>query len=186
MTVNLMDIAVYETLTPGVIALVSQGDKFVQVLYTKSVIKLLARITDELTTNCYGNREIQEKYNKGELELLLLEKVDLSGVESPVIQDLILRHKAKLNTDVLLVDGYNVASVYNPVNMKVEAVFPHARRGGPQVELRIARGKRYYVQQFFPLMGDAEAYIKNTDLIQILKDTGGCQVMFKKPVVPVD
>lgn len=179
---NLMDCVVYETLASGIVALVSQGDKFVQVLYTKSVIKLLSRITDELATNCYGNREIQERYNKGELEILLLEKVELSDVASPVIQDLILRHKAKLQTEKLLNDGYNVVSIYNPVKMSVEAVIPHARRGGPQVELRIARGKRYYVQQYFPLMSDAEAYIANTDFIQILKDTGGVQVMFKKPV----
>lgn len=171
---ELLELSVKEVLQPGVIALVSQEGMICQVLHSRSIVKLLGRLIDELEGNRYRNRVIQEKYNIQALEIKLLGFVDISDVESVHIRDLILRQVALDYCKELHGLGYTLVNNAPPVEFKVKSVLEsRARAKSPQVVLSIARGTRYFVQKGFNTVAEAEAYIASTSIVQVLKDTLG-------------
>lgn len=184
---DVLNTPVKELFTAGIIAFLVKGVKVAQVMHTSSVVRLLGRIEEELSTNKYRNREIQDRYNKGELELLLLERVDLSGIDNADVKDLTLRYKSLLHCNALRALGYVIVNSYNPVSITAKAVIENPRRSkAPQVLMSIARGKKYYVQKLFASMFEAESYVKNTDILQIIHDTGGVQYPFVTPEMGLD
>jgi hypothetical protein len=171
---DLLSLSVQDVLKPGVIALVSQEGMVCQVLHTRSIVKLIGRLIDELEGNRYRNRVIQEKYNIQALEIKLLGYVDVSGIDSIHIKDLILRQASLGYCKQLHGLGYTLANNAPPVEFTVKTVLEsRVRAKSPQVAVTIARGTRYYVQVGFNSMAEAEAYVANTDILQILKDTAG-------------
>lgn len=188
--INLLDVPIKETFRPGIIALVSQEDKTIQIVHSRSIVKLLARIADDLVSNKHSNRLMQEKYNLGQLGIVLLENVDFDDrvISSNVgIRDLILRHKSNLHAEALRTQGYTIANAYNPVSFDIKCVILSRRRAtGPQVRIKITRGTKYYVQKLFDTVTEAEEYIKNTDMIMMLSDTNGSLKPFKLEVAPVN
>lgn len=176
---DLLSLSVSEVLKPGVIALVSQEGMLCQVLHTRSIVKLLGRLIDELESNEYRNRVIQEKYNSRNLEIKLLGYVDLDDVVSINIKDLILRHKSLDYCKQMFEAGYTLLNGAPPVEFTVKSSIEGPKRNRcPQVKVSIARGTKYFVQKPFNSVSEAEAYINSTDVVQVLKDTLG----YKSPM----
>lgn len=183
---DVLSLTVREALGPGVVALVSQGDMCCQILHTRSMVKLLSRLMDDLESNRYRNREIQDKYNKGLLELRLLDTVSIiETIEAITIKDLILKYAVLIETSRLQSNGYRVIPNGPPVDITAKAVvagkFKHRTI---QVSVTLARGTKYFVQKVFLSLDEARAYLASTDLVQVLIDTKGVILPFK-PEIPV-
>lgn len=171
---DLLSLSVKDVLQPGVVALVCQEGMVCQVLHTRSIVKLIGRLIDELGSNKYRNRVIQEKYNIQALEIKLLGVMDTSSIESMHIKDLMLRQASLSYCKQMHELGYTLVNNAPPVEIRVKAILENRIRArSPQVAVTIARGTRYYVQVGFNTMAEAEAYIANTDILQILRDTAG-------------
>lgn len=184
--INILSMSVSDINTAGIMALVSNdgsSPKQALVFHAKSVLRTMGRLLEELDNNKYRNREIQEKYNRKEIDIVLLSSVDLSSVPNDDVKDLLLRVKTLEECTKLHEHGYELLNVYAPINLEVKTeIVPRYWAITPQVVVQTARGKKYYVQKLFKDMSEAEAYMTVTSIDQVLKDTDGIKKPYKEPV----
>lgn len=172
----ILTLPIIELLSPGLIGLVNIETKRVQVIHTRSMAGFIDRIYYELDNYTYKTPEIQQSYNNNKLELVLLSKIDLTGID-PSLFPLVMRYKQNEECERLASLGYSV--IWAPNALKLHSQVVLLRGYPPQVKLTTARNNTFFVQKQFDSIDDAEKYNKETHIFNIMLDTKGIDSPYK-------
>lgn len=174
---NILKLPFHELLSPGVMAARDVVTGKLQLLSSTSLVTLLLRTINSFNEGSFQNRELQQSFSRGEIELLLISTFELPDGLTEGTRPLVVRLKSREQEEILQSMGLPVLPVINSPKITAKVVI---KRGfHPQVILRSANNSKLYVQKLFKTVPEAEDYVKSTDLITMIVETKGSVKLYK-------
>lgn len=163
-------------------ALFDEATNTIEVKSTiRSAISFIHNHEDDLGRQAYSTKAMQNAFNNKTLRYVYIEEFKDQGnfILTRMMMDI---REREVETEMIKA-GLNVVRRKNRIHFHISAIKPFFKKHKLfpyQVKVRTSKYKIYYVQQHFSTMSEAEAYIANTSLTQIVQATCGKDTMYKR------